>query len=38
LTESRCAVSVRSELGGERAALMYTLIESAKLNGLEPEA
>jgi hypothetical protein len=24
--------------GGERAAVIYTLIESAKLNGLDPEA
>jgi transposase len=24
--------------GSERAALMYTLIETAKLNGLDPEA
>jgi hypothetical protein len=27
-----------SDAGGERAALMYTLIETAKLNGLDPEA
>ncbi|KAB0264605.1 IS66 family transposase, partial [Microvirga brassicacearum] len=27
-----------SDKGGERAALMYTLIESAKMNGLDPEA
>jgi len=27
-----------SDTGGERAAMMYTLIESAKLNGLDPEA
>jgi transposase len=27
-----------SDTGGERAALMYTLIETAKLNGLDPEA
>jgi transposase len=27
-----------SDAGGERAALMYTLIESAKMNGLDPEA
>jgi transposase len=27
-----------SDSGGERAALMYTLIETAKLNGLNPEA
>ena len=24
--------------GGERAAILYTLLESAKLNGLDPEA
>jgi hypothetical protein len=24
--------------GGERAAMAYTLIETAKLNGVEPEA
>jgi transposase len=27
-----------SERGGERAALMYTLIQTAKLNGLDPHA
>jgi hypothetical protein len=27
-----------SDAGGERAAIMYTLIRTAKLNGLEPEA
>lgn len=27
-----------SDAGGERAAVMYTLIESAKLNGLNPQA
>ena len=27
-----------SDSGGERAAILYTLIRSAKLNGLEPEA
>ena len=27
-----------SEKGGERAAVIYTLIESAKLIGLDPEA
>lgn len=27
-----------SDTGGERAAVMYTLIETAKLNGLDPEA
>lgn len=27
-----------SDSGGERAATMYTLIETAKLNGLDPEA
>jgi hypothetical protein len=29
---------VGSDLGGERAAVLYTLIESAKLNGLDAEA
>jgi len=27
-----------SDAGGERAAAAYTLIETAKLNGLDPEA
>ncbi len=27
-----------SDRGGERAAIIYTIIESAKLNGLDPEA
>lgn len=27
-----------SDRGGERAAALYSLIESAKLNGLDPEA
>ncbi len=27
-----------SDAGGERAAIFYTLIRSAKMNGLEPEA
>jgi transposase len=27
-----------SDTGGERAAAVYTLIETAKLNGLDPEA
>jgi transposase len=27
-----------SEAGGDRAALLYTVLESAKLNGLNPEA
>jgi transposase len=27
-----------SDRGGERAAAMYSLIETAKLNGLDPEA
>ena len=27
-----------SDKGGERAAILYTLIETAKLNGLDPEA
>jgi hypothetical protein len=27
-----------SKTGGERAAIMYTLIQSAKLNGVDPQA
>jgi transposase len=27
-----------SAAGGERAAILYTVLESAKLNGLDPEA
>ena len=27
-----------SDKGGDRAAILYTLIETAKLNGLNPEA
>ena len=27
-----------SDKGGDRAAILYTLIETAKLNGLDPEA
>ena len=27
-----------SDSGGQRAAILYTLIETAKLNGLDPEA
>jgi len=27
-----------SDAGGERAAMMYSLINTAKLNGVEPEA
>jgi transposase len=29
---------VGSDAGGERAAALYSLVESAKLNGLDPEA
>src|SRR6266852_8503088 len=29
---------VASEAGGKRAATLYTVLESAKLNGLDPEA
>ena len=29
---------VGSDTGGDRAAVLYTLIASAKLNGLDPEA
>jgi hypothetical protein len=27
-----------SDSGGERAAVLYTLLETAKLNGIDPEA
>ncbi len=27
-----------SDAGGDRAAILYTVLESAKLNGLDPEA
>ena len=27
-----------SDVGGERAATIYSLVETAKLNGLDPEA
>lgn len=27
-----------SDAGGDRAAMMYSLINTAKLNGIEPEA
>ena len=27
-----------SDAGGERAAILYTVLESAKLNGLDPQA
>jgi transposase len=29
---------VRSDAGGQRAAGLYALVESAKLNGIDPEA
>jgi transposase len=29
---------VGSDEGGRRAAIMYTIIETAKMNGLDPEA
>ena len=31
-------VSEISEAGGERAAILYTVLETAKLNGHDPEA
>jgi transposase len=34
----RIVCSAGSDSGGERAAAMYSLIGSAKLNGLDPEA
>ena len=33
-----CKRATSLNKGGERAAVIYTLIESAKLNGLDPEA
>ena len=33
----RTICSPESDAGGERAAIAYTLIETAKLNGLDPE-
>jgi transposase len=29
---------LRSEAGGDRAAILYTVLETAKLNSLDPEA
>ena len=29
---------IGSEAGGDRAAIIYTVLETAKLNGLDPEA
>lgn len=34
----RCAAFAGSDRGGERAAAMYTLIVTAKLNGIDPQA
>ncbi len=31
-------VFLGSDAGGERAAILYTVLESAKLNGLDPQA
>ena len=35
---ARTTCSRGSDAGGERAAAIYTLVETAKLNGLDPEA
>jgi hypothetical protein len=36
---SRAVVAgLGSDAGGERAAVIYTVLQSAKLNGLDPEA
>ena len=40
-SNGRCAKNylfAGSDAGGERAAAMYSLIETAKLNGIDPEA
>jgi IS66 C-terminal element len=37
-TEKRQSEILACDAGGERAAAAYTLIETAKLNGLDPEA
>jgi transposase len=31
-------MAVRSDRGGERAAIMYTLIQTARLNDVDPQA
>ena len=36
--EERIGLFAGSDAGGERAAVFYTLIRSAKMNGVEPEA
>jgi hypothetical protein len=36
--KSQVSVRPRQRCGGQRAALFYTLIRTAKLNGVEPEA
>lgn len=33
-----CTAFLGSEAGGDRAAIIYTVLRSAKLNGLDPEA
>jgi IS66 C-terminal element len=33
-----CFAVLGSDAGGERAAIFYTLIRTAKLNGIDPEA
>ena len=35
---ARTGLFAGSDSGGERAAVLYTLIETAKLNGLDPQA
>ena len=42
ITEKRRRIRLKpfagSDTGGERAATIYTIIESAEINGLDPEA
>ena len=37
-SRGRTFCSSASDAGGQRAAIIYTIAESAKLNGLDPEA
>jgi hypothetical protein len=37
VTRKNC-LFLGSDAGGERAAVLYTVLETAKLNGLDPEA
>ncbi len=38
LVEIGAEVSEQIDAGGERAAAIYSLVETAKLNGIDPEA